>query len=89
MPCEQIDDADDSDVLEKVDAFKDFVTSYFQQEGMWCQPIEFVAMSCLHSYLYRSFLSTASFDLMTSKDIIRLCGMELGGHGKELAKGKY
>jgi len=82
----KVDDADDTDVLDKVEAFRDFVSSYVKQQGLWSQPVEVVAMSSLHSYLYRSFLSTSSFTLMASKEVIRLCGMELGGQGKDLAK---
>ena len=36
----------------------------------------------------RAFLSTTSFAHMASKEIIRLCGMELGAQGKEMAKGE-
>lgn len=51
--CLQIDDADDSDVLERVEEFHTYVSSLLRKEGMWEQPVEFVSMSSLHSYLYR------------------------------------
>jgi hypothetical protein len=56
-------------------------------ECKYTEPFKFMSLlSCVHICI-RAFLSTSSFTLMANKEVIRLCGMELGGQGKELAKG--
>lgn len=84
----KVDDADDDDVMRKVNEYRQFVLDYLSKEKLQQGLVEVVAMSLLNTYLYRAFLLKNNFDLLEEKDIVRISSLELGGQGKEAAKSR-
>jgi len=82
----KVDDCDDSEVLERIELFEQFVLETVRCSEHPDQSVGFVFMSALDIYLYRTFALTGTFERFDTRDVSRLCGMELGAEGKALAR---